>query len=152
MNAKSPFPRAFFLMLALVASVPLVFAHSGAMGPTKERMDAMGETKAHLKSLRAATTGNEVDAAAAQKALDELNAFAEELPALFDERHLPDVSEARAKIWDQPEQFEDEIRFFSQKLEEARAQLDEDPAQVLRTVAAGCGSCHDDFRRNKKSE
>lgn len=142
--------KTYLIAASLIALPGLVFAHGGAMGPTKVRMDAMVSTKDSLSQLRAATSGNDIDRAAAQQSLAEIKTFAAALPALFEEKHLPAMSEALPSIWENREQFEAEIRFFGQQVDLAQSQLADDPDRVLRTVAAGCASCHDKFREKKQ--
>lgn len=142
--------KTFLIAASLIALPGLVFAHGGAMGPTKVRMDAMVSTKDSLSRLQKATTGAEIDRAAAEQSLAELRTFAAALPTLFEEQHLPAMSEALPSIWENAEQFDTEIRFFAGQVDLAQTQLDGSPNQVLRTVAAGCASCHDKFREKKQ--
>lgn len=147
---KLDLPRKLAIAFALLAVPTLVLAHDGATGAKKERMDAMSETKGALTQLRTATSNTPIDRSAALESLDALKNLATRLPALFEKRHLPRVSEANPEIWDRPEQFSDEVRFFSEQVASARTQLDEAPSQVMRTVAAGCASCHDKFREKNQ--
>lgn len=138
------------LVASLLALPNLVFAHGGATGATKERMDAMAATKDSLSQLRSATSSTPVNAELAMSALNDLQAFSAELPRLFEEKHLPKISEALPGIWENSEQFDAELSFFDAQLSLAKSQLDDAPEQVLRTVAAGCASCHDKFREKKQ--
>lgn len=138
------------LAAGLLALPSLVFAHGGATGATKERMDAMAATKDSLNQLRSATSSRPVNDELAMSALNDLQAFSAELPSLFEEKHLPKVSEALPGIWENAEQFDAQIRFFDAQLSLAKSQLDDAPEKVLRTVAAGCASCHDKFREKKQ--
>lgn len=142
--------KTYLIAASFIALPGLVFAHGGAKGPTKVRMDAMVSTKDSLSQLRAATNGAEIDRTAALQSLEELRTFAAALPELFEEKHLPEMSEALPGIWEDPEQFDAEIRFFNQQVDLAQSQLADDPDRVLRTVAAGCASCHDKFREKKQ--
>lgn len=152
MIIKKKSAKSIAFALTLLAVPTFVLAHAGATGATKERMDAMAATKDNLSALRAATAADPVDRDRAHAAINALERLADQMPALFEERHLPMVSEALPKIWDQPEQFAKEVRYFSVQLDVARNQIADDPQQVMRTVAAGCASCHEKFREKKNNK
>ena len=76
------------------------FAHSGATGIVKERMDAMSDIGKSMKTLGAFIKGEkDYDAATARAAAESIGAHAKMIPHLFPEGSNKKPSEALPAIW-----------------------------------------------------
>ena len=135
----------FFLLLGTS-----VFAHAGAMGIVKERMDGMKAIGASLKSIAPMMTGKaEFDAGIAGQASQVIIEHSgQNMIDRFPEGSEGGVSEAATAIWEQPEAFA-EIAFELEKLaaEIPDANLSaEARLQLFQDIGQTCKDCHSDYR------
>ncbi|MES0827020.1 c-type cytochrome [Ruegeria sp. SCP11] len=117
------------LLGAVVASVLVVasqsvFAHGGATGVVKERMDGMGVMKEAMKVLTPIMRGQvDYDAAVVRERSEDISRHAgEALTRLFPEGSLDAPSEAKPEIWQDWEAFSalaDQLRVMADGLAEA---------------------------------
>ena len=143
MNYKSK-----LLIVALLASSTTLWAHSGATGVVKERMDNFKESKASMKLLKKAVRKNDFNTIA-QEAMA-INRWAMELTDHFPEGSNPHPSEALNVIWEEFTQFEsraDAQARASEQLQNAAVNRDaKGVAKALSDLAQSCKGCHDDYR------
>lgn len=143
MNYKSN-----LLMVALLASSSTLWAHSGATGVVKERMDNFKDSKASMKLLKKAVRKNDFDTIA-QEALA-INLWATKLTDHFPKNSNPHPSEALDRIWQEFEKFEARAEFQSKASEQLhQAGLNRDAkgaGAALSELAQSCKGCHDDYR------
>lgn len=117
------------LLGAVVASVLVVasqsvFAHGGATGVVKERMDGMGVMKDAMKVLTPMMRGQvDYDAAIVRERAEDISNHAgEALTKLFPEGSLEAPSEAKPEIWQDWREFSalaDQLRVMADGLVEA---------------------------------
>ncbi len=117
------------LLGAVVASVLVVasqsvFAHGGATGVVKERMDGMGVMKEAMKVLTPMMRGQvEYDAAVVRERSEDISRHAGgALTRLFPKGSLDAPSEAKSEIWQDWEAFSalaDQLRVMADGLAEA---------------------------------
>ena len=136
-----------WLALAAVLAGGAAWAHSGAMGIVKERMDAMGIMG---KALKAATLAERSGGASAQEfaalgAALQTHGGARML-ALFPEGSGGGVSEVRPEIWEDWAAFE---RLAKTLEAQGRALAGGGDAPDLAAVQATCAACHERFRTKK---
>jgi len=124
-------------------------SHGGADGATLVRMDAMTEIQTTLKKLKSALSPAAFSQTDVEAAFEDLRTFGSALPALFDENHMPHVSEASPTIWQNKKDFAAEIEIFNSSVEAAAGKVVGTPQQVLRIIGKGCQSCHTNFRVKK---
>ncbi|MEM0978260.1 MAG: cytochrome c [Pseudomonadota bacterium] len=138
--------------LALLFAVfgTMAFAHAGAMGIVKERMDGMKAIGASLKSIAPMMTGKaEFDSALAEQASQVIIEHSgQNMIDRFPEGSEGGVSEAATAIWEQPEAFA-EIAFELEKLagEIPDASLSaEARLQLFKDIGQTCKDCHSAYR------
>ena len=143
MNYKSK-----LLIISLLASSTTLWAHSGATGVVKERMDNFKESKASMKLLKKAVRKNDFDTVA-QEALA-VNRWATKLTDHFPENSNQHPSEALDRIWQEFEKFEaraESQTAASERLHQAGLNRDaKGAATALSDLAQSCKGCHDDYR------
>ena len=145
----------FVVALSIIGLAASAFAHSGATGVVKQRMDAMGDIADQMKLLGGMIQQKvEFDKHAAANAASTIAMHATEIPELFPENSTQHPSEALETIW------KDWAKF------EAIAESMGEDALALSTVATGaedvsdltekfgdvarrCKSCHESFRLKK---
>ena len=146
------------LILAIVglsAITGLAFAHSGATGIVKERMDAMKAIGAATKVI-ATLDWSDVDAARTKlrSAAAQIEGHAAEVVSLFPEGSTQHPSEAIDEIWVNLERFSE----IARELETAAASIGEQAATAtskddimanFQVIGGTCKSCHAQFRRKK---
>lgn len=131
------------------------YAHGGATGIVKERMDAMGVMGKAMKTVGEMFKGQRsYDADAIQAAAGLIAQHAQDIPGLFpdsDASRHGKVTEALPVIWEQKDRFDalsaDMLR-ASQSL--ASVAQDEDRRTVrlqFAKTAKVCSACHTAFRK-----
>ncbi|MBO6717345.1 MAG: cytochrome c [Rhizobiaceae bacterium] len=136
----------------LLAGAIAAYAHSGATGVIKERMDMMVDIAAQMKAVGQMIRGNSVfDADRAAEAAAAIADHAGQLPELFPEQTLAGPSEAAADIWDNWDEFvslSEQLELKADALAEASVDAAEasDIVQQFRALGRTCQSCHEDFR------
>lgn len=143
--------RSIALLIFMAAAVPLVaFAHNGATGIVGERMAAMTEMGQALKTLVTLPAQNVEPDGEASELLSTLKTLGAQLPNHFTDQDLSQGSEARPKIWNQPQDFQAAVDLLNARIELADEVLASGDATAFKTALRGvgqaCASCHSDFR------
>ena len=139
------------LSLVLIAvPAPFVFAHSGATGIVKERMDMFKKNQDNLKAIKSNIRSENYGSIV--KLADEIRDWAVKMPDYFPEGSNEKPSEASPTIWADFDGFKN----AAIKNEAAAKQLidaakSEDQKAVIngfKAVAASCKSCHQSYKLN----
>ena len=144
MKKVSTLCRLFFIAVPTT----FVFAHSGATGIVKERMDMFKKNQDNLKAIKS-HIGPE-DYGSIIKLADEIRDWAAKMPEYFPEGSDEKPSEASPAIWTDFGGFKN----AAMKNEAAAKQLiaaakAEDQRAVVdgfKAVAASCKSCHQSYK------
>lgn len=149
-------PVRFFTAAALCGVlIPAgAWAHDGAMGVVKERMEMMKSMAGHMKALNAmARGGGPVDADAVRQAVKSLRDHGAALPKKFPEGTHHPPSEAKPEIWQEKEKFQ---ALWAALLEQVSALSGAGEtgdraavANAFRGVGKVCSSCHKTFRSKR---
>jgi len=124
------------------------FAHSGATGIVKERMDLFKRNKDNLKAIKAHIRDGDVDAIL--PLADEIRDWAARMPDYFPAGSDQKPSEAAPAIWSNFDGFKQaaqdnqraaEMLVVAAKLEDMDAVM-----RGFKAVAATCKSCHNAFK------
>ena len=136
----------------VIATSAIAFAHSGATGVVKLRMDMMGAIGDSMKVIGSMMKGQTAfDANGAKAAAMRIAGHADEIPDLFPEGSTQKPSEALPAIWQNWDEFvkiTGEMKAAAQTLADAASvatQADQIRAQ-FGAVGKSCGSCHERFR------
>ena len=137
-----------FSLLVIVVPTSFVFAHSGATGIVKERMDMFKKNQDNLKAIKS-HIGSE-DYGFIIKLADEIRDWAVKMPEYFPVGSDEKPSEASPAIWT----YFDGFKNAAMKNEAAAKQLiaaaeAEDQKAVVdgfKAVAASCKSCHQSYK------
>lgn len=145
--------QAITVIVVLAVAAGVAFAHSGASGIVKERMESMKSISAAMKTVGNMIRGrSEFDPEGAQEAAIEIEQHAAEIPQLFPEGSVHEPSEALTVIWDDWEQF----TAIAIELQENAAALSQEATSALQpseiasqfaAVAQTCTACHEQFRQ-----
>ena len=155
--------RRFYLIIAvmagwMIAAAPPyspmpVWAHSGAMGIVKERMDAMEEVgkamKAMAKMIKGEAEFDTAEIARNSKIIHDRSGPA--LTKLFPADSLQKPSEATPAIWDQWPRFEelsDDLMTHADMLSVAASK--EAAKAAFGQLGSTCKACHESFRIKKE--
>lgn len=142
------------IIIVLLSGV-LAFAHSGATGVVKERMEAMKEISASMKAVGSMLRGKaDYDQKNAMEAADVIKSHALMLPDLFPEQSLDKPSEALPAIWQNWEEFtaiNDEMKSAAENLSQlaSNAESIDELGPAFKTIGKTCASCHEKFRLKK---
>lgn len=143
-----------FMVLAL-AGAGAAFAHSGATGLVKERMDAMLEIGDSMKSLGRILKSGPYDPEVAIVAGDAIAGHAgEELTELFPEGSLQPQSEASPAIWSNWTAFRDYAGDLKSSALALKTMAEQGAdslalADAFGELAGTCKACHQEFRIKK---
>lgn len=132
------------------------FAHQGATGIVKQRMEAMSAMKDSMAVVGRMLKGETaLDGGEAGRAADAIAAHANDMKQLF-----PDTAESRQKaseatplVWEEQGRFEelaDELAEAASLMSQVAA--DGDKAALssrFQAVGRACSACHEDFRQKK---
>jgi cytochrome c556 len=142
--------------LALILGLAAVSAtaHQGASGIVKERMDTMSAIARNMKALATMVKTDKVDPQAAKAIGSRVAEHASLFPTQFPEGSLSQVSEARAEIWADFDDFQaksDELVMAASNLAESDPDdLDRRALrQALKAMGQTCKSCHESYRVKK---
>lgn len=142
--------------LVLVSGIAsAAFAHSGATGIVKQRMDKMGEVASQMKVIARMLNGQvDFDQAILEASAAEIADHASGFEPLFPEGSVSPPSEARPRIWTRWDDFRDQFATMEVRAGSLadQAALAEDPSDLKNAfVRLGntCKSCHQDFRQQK---
>ncbi len=141
--------RFIITSITLIAFATTVFAHKGATGVVKVRMDAMSEVGRATKVLGEMAKSGTIDADTAAVAADTLISRAESIPTLFEMRDMTPPSESLAIIWEDWDGF-----LLQAKAMEAAARniqaAGADAAAfdvAFKELGAACSECHKTYRQ-----
>lgn len=137
------------LAVILLVTSSTVWAHSGATGIVKERMDNFEASKASMKRLKKAVKHN--DFVIVAKEAESINHWALKLIKHFPSGSNSAPSEALDLIWEEFDRFElkamEQIE-ASDRLREAGLAGDaKGAASAFSALAKSCKACHDDYRK-----
>lgn len=131
----------------------LAFAHKGATGIVKERMDGMMVLGQSMKSLSALVKSGERDEARFVEIARDLKAHSgKAMNDRFPQDSLQKVSEAAPAIWENWERFagiSDELFIAANELEVGASNPEFDFGASLKRIGSTCSSCHEVFRIKK---
>ena len=124
------------------------FAHEGAEGVVKERMDRFKENKEAMKAIKGNLAGD--TAVIAQKA-SEIEAWAKEMVNFFPEGSTQPPSEALPAIWKEFDRFTDLARANEKAAANLKnlAQSRADTSALsgaFRSLGKTCKDCHNDYK------
>ena len=124
------------------------FAHSGATGIVKERMDLFKRNKDNLKAINAHIRDGDVDAII--PLADEIRDWAARMPDYFPAGSDQKPSEAAPAIWSDFDGFkkaaEDNQRAAEMLVVAAKSGDMDTVISGFKSVAATCKSCHNAFK------
>lgn len=135
--------------------VGLAYAHSGATGIVKERMDAMADVGKNMKAIAAIMKGEVAfDGKTVRSSAEVIAAHADKIPHLFPKGSTKKPSEALPAIWQDWEGFTKlgvDLKTKAGELAIAAdsAQSPADLLDALKAVGATCKGCHEKFRMAK---
>lgn len=125
------------------------YAHEGATGIVKERMDAFNEARGQMKQIRGAIGGAEFDAVAEITA--KMQIWADKMADYFPEGSDQPPSEAAPTIWSDPDGFAAKISTYQQSIKALNAAAlsgDRDiTIQAFGALGQSCKSCHQTYRK-----
>lgn len=136
----------------ITVSAGLAFAHGGATGIVKQRMDAMVDLGKSLKLLSSMTKSDGTfDTNALDQAVATLRQHSgKELTDLFPEGSTPMVSEARETIWTDWDGFVTLADQMSQDAQMLETVQDKQALGVaLSEIGQTCKACHAEYRLKK---
>lgn len=147
--------RTGLVVLTGVFAAGAAFAHGGATGVVKERMDLMSDIGDQMKIIGTMMKSGPYDTAALAAASGKIAAHGgPALLKLFPEGSIQETSEAKQEIWTDWPKFQ----AYAGELE-ASAQALQDLAEegagkeltgpAFGTLAGTCKSCHETFRVKK---
>lgn len=144
-----------FLAAMAMSISGLAFAHSGADGVVKDRMDMMGEVAKSMKIIGKMIKGEVTyDAASAKAAALEIFGHMSHMTEMFPEGSTEKPSEALPVIWENWDEFvalSDKLKTDAKQLAEvaeSASSADAIKAQ-FGLVGKSCGTCHEKFRLKK---
>ncbi|MEO1379695.1 MAG: cytochrome c [Pseudomonadota bacterium] len=140
---------AIALVTASIAS--LAFAHSGATGAVKARMDSMKSIANDMKAISTTLRNKQLRYGLIGAAANRIEGHSARVPTEFRQRDLSHPTEAAALIWDQFDEFtrlSRDMEAAARQLEQAA--LDQAKPEVIvarfKTLGDTCGACHRDYR------
>lgn len=131
------------------------FAHSGATGIVKERMDMMSAIGDEMKLIGNMLRGKaSYDAAAVQSAALAISDHAAEITAVFPPGSLQHPTEALPAIWDNWDEFvelSEKMKMDANALAEVAATGDSGAqiSEQFKRLGQACSACHEKFRVKK---
>ena len=139
---------ALFSLIFIVIPVTIVFAHSGATGIIKERMDMFKKNKDNLKAIKLHIRSE--DYGPIVKLADEIEDWAVKMPDYFPEGSNEKPSQASPSIWEDFEGFKNAAikneTAAKQLIAAAKAEDQEAVLGGFKAVAASCKSCHQSYK------
>ncbi|MEL7430458.1 MAG: cytochrome c [Pseudomonadota bacterium] len=142
------------LALSIVCT-GFAFAHEGAKGVIKERMDSMKTIAASMKTISQMIRKPETfDKAKATEAIARVSAEAQRTTSLYPSGSLEEPSEARAAIWNNPDRFRELAKEFELRVSDlaktiTSAQTADSLIEDFKAVGSTCSDCHTEFRVRK---
>jgi cytochrome c556 len=126
----------------------LAYAHSGATGIVKERMDFFTQNKDNLKAIKTHFRNGDLDAIV--PLAKQIRDWAEKMPAYFPAGSDGKPSEASPQIWSDFSGFERaadaNYQAANQLVLAAKAGDSEAAINAFKATATTCKSCHKSYR------
>jgi len=146
---------AFCTIGATFLALSTAFAHDGATGVIKERMDLMKIIGKNTKMIAPmATGGADLDLKAVGASAAAISEAAKQAASKFPEGSLSEQSEAKPNIWTDWEKFSGLIESLAaDSAALATAASNGDDAAILPAfgkMTGNCKTCHTEFRQKKK--
>ena len=138
------------LITLMLITIPatFVFAHSGATGIVKERMDLFKKNQANLKAIKSHIRSE--DYGSIIKLADEIRDWAVKMPEYFPEGSNKKPSEASPAIWTDFDGFKNAAMknetAAKQLIAAAKAEDQKAVVDGFKAVAASCKSCHQSYK------
>ena len=136
------------IILLIFVLVNPTFAHEGATGVVKERMDKFKMSKTMMKQINVSLRENDFENI--EKSAQKLLSWSKEMSKYFPEGSDVSPSEASKNIWLDPNGFSKAIKNFEEAslelVNQAHAENSEDSIQAFRNLANTCKGCHQKFR------
>lgn len=148
------------IVISTLCLSAVVWAHSGATGIVKERMDLMDSLKTAMQTLKPYFQGKQVYDPQVVKNNAELirDSAGEKMSRLFPENSLQKPSEALPEIWKDWSSFEklsNDLQALSQALYDANGDVNKtkdvesiqaSSEDMFKEIAKNCSDCHKQFR------
>ena len=142
------FKLQFLIITFLISCSTIIFAHDGATGIVKERMDKFKLSKSIMRTIN--KSFEKEDFNQIKKGAAQLKKWGLEMENYFPAGSDIKPSEANEKIWLEPESFKNAINKFTQAsielLKVANEQNLDGTIAAFRKVAGTCKGCHKQFR------
>lgn len=140
--------------VALVVGTSIAWAHGGATGIVKERMESMKVMGDSMKSVAAMVKGEKsFDAKAIAKAADQVSIHADKIPMMFPKGTNEKPSEALPKIWEDWDQFVEMGKNLKAEAENLKVAAEGGDKRAIMVGFAKtgkiCSACHTDYRVKK---
>ena len=136
------------IILLIFVLVNPTFAHEGATGVVKERMDKFKMSKTMMKQINIGLRENDFENI--EKSAQKLLSWSKEMSKYFPEGSDVSPSEASKNIWLDPNGFSKAIKNFEEAslelVNQAKAENSRDSIQAFRNLANTCKGCHQKFR------
>jgi len=136
------------IILLIFVLVNPTFAHEGATGVVKERMDKFKMSKTMMKQINVGLRENNFESI--EKSAQKLLFWSKEMSKYFPEGSDVSPSEASKNIWLDPNGFSKAIKNFEEAslelVNQAQAENSEASIQAFRNLANTCKGCHQKFR------
>jgi len=145
------------LYLLVIGFLSGVWAHEGATGVVKERMDGMKSMADAMKVLTPMARGKvKFDFSLLKSHADTISgASGQHLLMLFQEPGKDKSSEASPKIWQEWEEFSEyanELKRYADELgseDSAQKSGTSEPIKLIKQMGQTCKSCHKGYRVKK---
>jgi cytochrome c556 len=136
------------IILLIFVLVNSTFAHEGATGVVKERMDKFKMSKSMMQKINIGLRENDFENI--EKSAQKLLSWSKEMSKYFPEGSDVSPSEASKNIWLDPNGFSKAIKNFEEAslelVNQAQAENSEASIQAFRNLANTCKGCHQKFR------
>lgn len=144
------------VLLTMFITLGVAYAHQGAKGIVKVRMDAMSAIGKSMKVISETLSGKrEFDGALISQEANIISGHARVFPDHFKEKTNDKLTEASPKIWEDPATFKklsNDLANYAKRLSE-NASINSD-LNVLKAdfkiIGGTCKDCHADFRVKKQ--
>ncbi len=143
------------LVIVVMTSASVAFAHSGASGVVKTRMDVMSSIAKSMKAIGAMMKGEVVfDSSVVKSSAVAIAKHAKHIPHLFPKGSNEKPSEALPTVWTDWDRFAKLANSMEVSAQALAAAADgavgtDDIRAELGAVGKTCKACHSDFRLKK---
>jgi|TARA_B100001094_G_C18125901_1_gene769450 cytochrome c556 len=148
MNIKKLFMCFNLILFFNIFSLTQLYAHEGAKGIIKERMDKFKMSKNLMKKINKGLQND--DFLTIEKSAQTLLKWSKEMPNYFPEGSDTPPSEASSDIWLDPEGFKKAIKNFElaslQLITQSQNKDFDMTVNSFRSLAKTCKGCHQKFR------